>query len=301
MSFVEILERISEKVSFEVERKDARTSGNITFNTKLSYAIELWCSELEISKDITNYIFWGCRLEPVKELTELIWHEAIQENKTLKISIGIGELPTPLIIKNHFYQYINHFFNKMNVRSGNMRLIVTIAFGVTAVGYWLYKTNHQKQIQQTKQPTLRQEPRQNEYTSHHSSSLVRTITKQFLVLVASASQADFLESLEAKRSIDINDAEKLYKVTKYLWLGSESSFNQKKANLKNYLVITGESEYDIKLVYLELKQSEAGFKSNTNQLDRYDAFRKLPDLVVDFTISDRLQMEAYENFEVYNR
>lgn len=106
--------------------------------------------------------------------------------------------------------------------------------------------------------------------------------------------------MKDKRAVDINDAQIFCNVTKYLWIGFESSLNQKKANLKNYSVSTEqESEFVINLIYIELKQSEEGFKPN-DKLDRYDTFRKLPDLVVDFTISPRLQMEAYENFEVYN-
>ncbi|RUR74089.1 hypothetical protein ACF3DV_22965 [Chlorogloeopsis fritschii PCC 9212] len=301
MSFVEIVERISYKVGYELERKYARPSGNISFPIKLRYAIELWCSELEISNNISSYILQGCQLSAVTELTEFIWQEAIQENKTCKITTPVSEFPTLFTTKNPFSQCIKFFLNRMNIKSENMRLIAMIAFSVTAVGYWLYKTNYQKQPQQTKQTTFKQESGQNECVYNYPSPLVHTINKQFLVLVISASQADFLESLKAKRSIDINDAEKLYKFTKYLWLGSESGFTQKQANLKNYSVTARESEYDINLIYIELKQSEEGFKSNVNQLDRYDAFRKLPELIINFTISNRLQMEAYENFDVYNR
>ncbi|BAY21186.1 hypothetical protein NIES2100_09350 [Calothrix sp. NIES-2100] len=301
MSFVEIVERISNQVGYELERRYARPSVKIPFPIKLSYAIELWCNELEISNHISSYILQGCQLPAVKEWTEFIWQEAIQDKKTWKIPILGAELPTLIQTENQFYCQINLFLQRMNIRIGHMKVIALIAFGMTAVGYWLYKTNYQKQVQQIKQPTFRQESRQNEYVSSYPQPIAHTITKQFLVLVISASQADFLESLEAKRAIDINDAERLYKFTKYLWIGSESEFNQKQANLKNYSVTAEKSEYDINLVCLDLKQSEEGFKPSINQLDRYDAFRKLPDLVVNFTISDRLQMEAYENFEVYNR
>jgi hypothetical protein len=301
MSFVEIVERISYQVGYELERRYARPSKNIPFSSKLSYAIELWCNELEISNHISSYILQGCQLSAVKEWTEFIWQEAIQEKKTWKIPILGAEVPTLIQTENQFYCQINLFLQRMNIRIRYMIVITLIAFGITAVGYWLYKTNSQKQVQPTKQPTFRQESRQNEYIASYPQPIAHTITKQVLILVISASQADFLESLKAKRAIDINDAERLYKLTKYLWLGSENSFNQKQANLKNYAVTTGESEYDINLVSLELKQGDEGFKPNMSQLDRYDAFRKLPDLVVDFTISDRLQIEAYENFEVYNR
>ncbi|UNU19748.1 hypothetical protein D0A34_13475 [Microcoleus vaginatus PCC 9802] len=110
-----------------------------------------------------------------------------------------------------------------------------------------------------------------------------------------------MKSLEAKGRINVNEGEALYEITKYLWLGDESEFSQRKANLNRYLVSEGaESEYDIYLVSIELNKADEGFKPKVNQLDRYDAFRNLADLV-NFEISPRLQMEAYGNFDVYNR
>jgi hypothetical protein len=107
--------------------------------------------------------------------------------------------------------------------------------------------------------------------------------------------------MKCQRSIDINDGKKLYDITKYLWLGSESVLNQNWYNINRYLVSKGEeSEYDIHLICFELKQGDEGFKPNADQLARHDAFMKLSDLVVNFEISPRLKMEAYENFEVYN-
>jgi hypothetical protein len=55
------------------------------------------------------------------------------------------------------------------------------------------------------------------------------------------------------------------------------------------------------LVDIKLKQADEGFKPSINQIERYDAFRKLANLAVDIKVSDRLQIEAYENLEVYNR
>ncbi|MBR8833649.1 MAG: hypothetical protein DSM106950_06315 [Stigonema ocellatum SAG 48.90 = DSM 106950] len=298
MSFLEIVERISHKFSHEIERTYNHSSGSIPFANKLSFAIELWCLELDIPNNINSYILQGCQIDSVKELTEFIWQEATQDKKTRKKTTLLGEFTTYFTTENELFYRLNSFFNRMKIRSGNMTLIVMLAFVVTAVGYCLYITN---QPRQTQQPTRKQEPKQYEYASNPPSPLVQTITKHFLVLVISASQSNFVGSLKAKQRIDFNDGEALYKITKYLWIGSESALNQKKANLNNYLVETGgESEYDINLVYLELKQSDEGFKTNINQLDRYDAFRKLSDLVVNFSLSHRLQMEAYENFEVYN-
>ncbi|MEG4341788.1 hypothetical protein QUB70_00680 [Microcoleus sp. A003_D6] len=123
-----------------------------------------------------------------------------------------------------------------------------------------------------------------------------------LVLVISASHADFIESLKDKKQIDVSEGEQLYQITRYLWLGSETELSQKRHDINKYSVAQGaESEYNIYLVEIKLKQSDKGFKPNVNQLDRYDAFRKLADLAVDIKVSDRLQIEAYEKLEVYNR
>ena len=123
-----------------------------------------------------------------------------------------------------------------------------------------------------------------------------------LVLVISASHADFLESLKDKKHIDVSEGEQLYQITRYLWLGSETELSQKRHDINKYSVAQGaESEYNIYLVEIKLKQSDEGFKPNVNQLDRYDAFRKLADLAGDVKVSDRLKIEAYENLGVYNR
>jgi hypothetical protein len=174
------------------------------------------------------------------------------------------------------------------------------AIGGTAAHYL-----NKQQEEQSQQLTRREESRQSVINS--PSSQFQTFgdqenIKQFLVLVISATQAEFLESLRAKRRIDMSDGERLYEITKYLWLGSKNDFNQGEASINQYSVSEGEeSEYDIYLVYFKLKQPDEGFKPNINQLDRYDAFRKLDYLGIDFEISHRLQMEAYGNFEVYNR
>jgi hypothetical protein len=161
------------------------------------------------------------------------------------------------------------------------------------------------QRQQQTQTSPREEVRQP-YPNPPSPTVqappTQRITKQYLVLVVSASQADLLESLQTKGRIDFSDGEALYEITKYLWLGSETDLNKRRASINQYSVSKGEeSEYDIYLVYIELNQADERFKSNVDQLDRYDAFRNLADLEVKFERSPRLQMEAYGNFDVYNR
>lgn len=133
-----------------------------------------------------------------------------------------------------------------------------------------------------------------------NDSSQRTAT-QFLVLVVPASKEDFIRSLEAKKHLDLSDGEALYKVTRYLWLGSKTEFDKREDNISQYEVLPVEkSEFDIYFVYIELEEADEGFRPNVNSLDRYDAFRKLGDLSKSYKISPRLKMEAYGNFDIYN-
>jgi hypothetical protein len=301
--FVETLNQVTDQTIRECQ-------GSKYFEDYLSHAISIWCNQLNIRQDITDYILRGYYQDEIITLTNCIYREGTIEKKTCKIPTPFGDAPTIFTVENPLYQHINALLNRINIRSNNMKFIVLIAFAITAIGFFIYQLNQQKQ----QQTTRRDEPRQsNSNPPAPSISTVQTppiptppvkiITKQFLVLVVSHLQADFLESLQAKGRIDFKDGESLYEVTKYLWLGSETEYSKIKPNIREYSVAKGaESEYDIYLVSIELNQADEGFYSNVdNQLDRYDAFRKLADLVVNLTISDRLPMEAYENIGVYNR
>ena len=295
--FVETLNQVTDQTIRERQ-------GSIYVREYLSHAIGIWCNKLNVPQDITDYILRAYYQPEIKDLTNYIYQEGTIEKKNWTIL-------TPFFpVENPFYQHINALLNRMNIRSDNMTFIVLIAFAITAIGYFIYILNQPKQ----QQTTRGEEPRQSNPNPPAAPSIstvqtppiptltVQKNTKQFLVLVVSHSQANFLESLKAKGRIDSKDGESLYEVTKYLWLGSDSEFSKIKANLSQYSVSKGqESEYDIYLVYLELKQADEGFTPTVNQLDRYDAFRKLADLSVNLTISPRLQMEAYGNIGVYNR
>lgn len=297
--FVQILNQVTEQTNRECQ-------GSRYVRDYLIHAIAIWCNELTMPPDITDYILRGYRQHQINELTAYIYQEWEPKPKE-KFTFSGREKYYEL---SKLYSIVNKtIFNQINMRSENMKFIVLIAFGITAVGYFIYIFNQQKQ----QKTARREEPRPDNpnplatsistvQTPPIPTTPVQTITKQFLVLVVSALQADFLESLAAKRHINSNDGEAFYDITKYLWLGFESEFSQRTANINRYSVSKGEeSEYDIYLVYLELKQADEGFNPTVNQLDRYDAFRKLADLAVNLTISPRLQMEAYGNFEVYSR
>ncbi|MFB2839277.1 hypothetical protein [Floridanema evergladense] len=290
--FAEQLNRVTERVRRELQ-------GSNSLDLYLSYSTRIWCEELDINKDVADYILRGYRQHEITELTNYIYQEWEQKQEEEKDLLGwfkgnrkISQL------------YSLAVFNLIKGRNENVRFIIIIAFCVTAIGYFIYKLNQQKRQQTTyREDSVKDN---SNYLASGASTVqnssIQIINKQFLVLVVSASQTDFVESLAAKGRIDFKDGESLYEITKYLWLGSENEFSQRVANIDRYAVSKGkESEYDIYLVYIELNQADERFRSNVNQLDRYDAFRKLADLAVDLKISSRLQMEAYENIGVYNR
>lgn len=267
----------------------------------LSNAIKIWCHQLDIPQEIIDYILKGYQIDEIKKLTTYIYNKWNQEKKKEEKN-WFGQVVHTTYEKSRLHSLIVNIFNLINIRVNDMKIIALIGFIITAVGYWIYIINRKKQqAQQPQELTHRTEVKQHEYVRNIPSPPIK-IRKQFLVLVIPAEQSDVINLIAAQRRIDFNHGEQLYEVTKSLWLGSETDFHKIKYNLNRYLVSEAKkSEYDIKLVYLELKQNDEGFQPNVNQLERYDAFRKLSDLVVDFEISPRLQMEAYENFEVYSR
>ena len=300
--FVETLNQVTAQTIRECQ-------GSKCFGEYLSHAIGIWCNQLNISQDITDYILRGYVQPEIKDFTKYIYKEGKTEMNNWTIPTPFGEVPTIFALENPFYQQINTLLNRMNSRGDNIKFIVIIAFAITAIGYFIYILNQPKQ----QQTTRREEPiKSNSHPPVTSISTVQTppiptpsvqiITKQFLVLVISASQSEFLESLKGKNHIDVSQGEQLYQITRYLWLGSETEFSQKIHDINQYSVAKGaESEYNIYLVKIKLEQDEEGFKPNVNQIDRYDAFRKLNDLAVEVKVSERLQIKAYEKLGVYNR
>ncbi len=278
--FVQILNEVADQINREYPGKQ---------HDHLFQAINIWCQKLDLNQNETDYIREFYFRDEVNELTNYLnekWNKPLFRSDLFDLKV----------------------WKPTEGKNKDMKFCVIIAFAITAIGYCIYKLNKPKQQQTHRREETIKSSNNKSFTVQNSSDKTPPtpptpiITKQFLVLVVSHLQADFMESLKAKRRININEGEALYEITKYLWLGAESEFSQMKANLDRYLVSEGaESEYDIYLVYIELNKANEGFKPNVNQLNRFDAFRKLADLSVNLTISPRLQMEAYENIGVYYR
>lgn len=278
--FVKILNEVADQINRDYPGRQ---------HDHLFEAINIWCKKLDLNENETDYIR---KIYCKPEVNELINYLDEEWNN----------FP---FIRSKFYKL--KVWEPIKGKNENIKFIVLIAFAITAIGYFIYKLDKPKQ-----QPTncieeTIKSSNEESFTVQNSSDTTLPpppSSIKFLVLVVSHLQADFLESLKGKRRINLNEGETLYEITKYLWLGDESEFSQRKATLNRYLVSEGaESEYDIYLVSIELNQADEGFKPKVNQLDRFDAFRNLAlaDLPVNLTISPRLQMEAYGNIGVYSR
>lgn len=118
-----------------------------------------------------------------------------------------------------------------------------------------------------------------------------------LVLVVNA-ESDIIKTLRQGRFGDI-DSDKLYQATQSLWMGdrfelTSSSilewFNEERSATK-------QTEYDVYLIRIELEQHDSGLRRGANQMDRLDAFRRIP--LSNATVSSRLPPDAYGAAHVF--
>lgn len=119
-----------------------------------------------------------------------------------------------------------------------------------------------------------------------------------LVLAIPASKEAILSSLY-NAVINQKDYEELYKATQSLGV-----FETNQVQLRdqtNQFQVSEASEYDMYLVQVDLTQLDPRFGPDQDQMDRYDAFRNLPNLVADIKISSRLTMDVCTFFNLYVR
>lgn len=290
-----ILDQISHKVVIELEKKFAHYNQADSF-TKLNYGIYFWCRELDISAEERDFIIQGVKNNEIKKLIDFILKESRHETKPWRI-------PIP----NELHQHIKDYLLTINLRLNSMRLIILLAFGITAIGYFVYKL---KQSEQEPENELKRD----NFFSYPSSSPVsrsvsRTVTppvkptlKQSLILVIPAAQISIIKSLPVTNKIDYEQGSKLYEATQSLCQENKETLMDKWNTIQQFETQPEEvNEYDIYLIKIDLKETEEGFKPTVNQLDRHDAFKKLYDLATNVEVSSRLNMEAASIFDVYNR
>lgn len=258
-----------------------------TNNNRLEYilfsAVKSWCRKLQLSDDATIYI--SNTSENLQDFTNDIWSRWKAETGFLTKE------------DSDFKKSINNYVGKkMKQNINDMKFLLLFGFLITAVGYAFYLLNQQST---QKEDSLKQ--RQSSLVPlPHSSQAKESLV---LVLVINAGREDILQTLKTNSRITTNQSDSLYRATQALWIGSKGDFNSEFESwfYSKHAASDVESEYDVYFVQIELHQDDSGFKRDVSQLDRIDAFHRLPDNSGKVEVSDRLPSKAYENKLLYSR
>ncbi len=282
-SFAQLFDVLSREVENKVRRENKDESG---FRDRLVCAVKSWCCKLEFPDEVTRYISQWQQGE-LKEITDYIESEWKPKNNWRGI-----------LTPSKFREYIlKKVVNRMKNPDDDIKFIMLVALVFTGVGYALYllrqsekQAPSSKSSQPVSTPPFRQEKADRSWT---------------LVLVINAGQEEIIQSLKTNRRVRQNEVEVLYSATQALWMDSEAAFS--KSELKSRFSDAREereskkSEYDVHFLQIELSKHDPGFYANVNQIDRLDAFRRLPENSGKVVVSPRLPSKAYENTDVYSR
>lgn len=98
-----------------------------------------------------------------------------------------------------------------------------------------------------------------------------------------------------------DDCKNLYKITKFIWLGSEYEFNSLELyqwfDRNNHHTSQNYSDYDVRLIKISLKEYRGDFKKGST--NRLPEFKGLSENIIEGVISERLPPKAYEYPEFY--
>lgn len=256
------------------------------------HSVKAWCDTLKFDSEITNFIIDKFNNIENRDLPNYFLEEATNT-------------PTFPLSKPKLKQFFEKIVNQIPVgKNYKLKLILIIAFGITAIGYLLYLIDQNQPNETTVQSSNL--TRINRERINTTPPPVQAKINQVLILVINVSKSEIVSRLKEKRKVDTDDCEKLYRATEALWLGSKTELSPKitqSFSESNQFTVSSseESEYNIYLIKIELSESDEGFKPNAGQLDRIDAFRRLADLSTNVEISPRLKIEASENTGVYSR
>ena len=299
--FKSILSQVSDEIK-GIERDE----GDINFKRKFQIAINAWGRELTADDWDDIYREWKTtnqtsssilqedltRVLGINRFTDyFIEHFATEAIPTIFRRLGISEKLG-----------ITNIFDKLNIKDGNMEPIIMIAFVTVSTILAISVVNRFSNSRLRERNNQLPQP-SNSYPILPSNAERRYISQPSLeyslVLVISAAQKNLADSIKEKGRIDIENSEIIYRATQYLSKNNQSIEDIK--NRVNGFYVSEESEYDVYLLIVKLKKNDSRFDKEVNQLDRYDAFRELPDLAVEVEVSERLKMEAYADFYVYVR
>lgn len=265
-------------------------------NSNLEQAIVYWCKEIRLNES-----------ESVSVRENI--HEWIQNQSIIEIAITAasqfgflisyktffgsfeGRHPNELN-SNEFTQYIKDqqgFIEKPN----NARVVLLIAFVLVGIGFLLHTLDKKFQQEQGLSSS-----------STNRNSVTSLNQKSILVLVINAEREDLINILKERNRITESDWEELYNATQFLWIGTLPEFSS--SDIFNYFskgntVNFDTSEYDVYFIRIDLSKPDPGFRSGVLQIDRRDAFQRLPETSRGISISPRLSSEAYSGKGFYNR
>lgn len=251
---------------------------------KLDSSVNLWCQEYNFSPVIENYILQNYKNIFYEKLMFPIIRHWEKEKPLPPLSVRFLSNKTE----------IKKVLEETIIRSSRMTtFLVFLGFTITAVCYLIY--------------VLDQKENRTSVDDSSTRTLRTNLPKeQILVLVINVGKATVINNLRNKTTLESSDGEQLCDATELLWVGSQEEFNSifQKCFISNnefQVPEDQESEYDIYLVKIQLKQAEKGFLKDGNKIDRMDAFRNLANLAVarSFEVSPRLKVEAYQNTDVY--
>jgi len=124
-----------------------------------------------------------------------------------------------------------------------------------------------------------------------------------LVLAIRVTSSNIIHFLQKGDYISEDLGEDLYQCTKFLWIGSQQDFNEQISSLflpYNLGVKSNEeSEYDVYLLRIQLRDYDEGFMPNISSNRRADAFLRLPEIGKLADISKRLAINSCENIGFY--
>lgn len=128
-----------------------------------------------------------------------------------------------------------------------------------------------------------------------------------LFIIVNAERDDLISTLSdaSQGSTDVNWkmlSDKLYKSSKALWMGSSQSLEAHNIRdvLQRFQISDLNSEYDVHVVEVSLREFDVGFDRNANPVDRRDAFARLASNCTKIIqVSPRLASSSCEGFGFY--
>ncbi|KKJ00696.1 hypothetical protein PROH_05265 [Prochlorothrix hollandica PCC 9006 = CALU 1027] len=184
----------------------------------------------------------------------------------------------------------------------DIKIIVILAFIAVSISYTVWKLQKVKQRieEQKKQSSSNSQGQNLQVTSTilQTPQNISTPKKYSLILAISASKEAVLPALY-NAVITQKDYKELYKATQSMRILETDQIRLQDQTSQFHVAEV--SEYDIYLVKLDLRQKDDRFGPDQDQMDRYDAFQNLPNLVTSIQISSRLTMDVCTFFKLYVR